>query len=357
MNRDLTVGQPKKVLWQFCLPLFASVIFQQLYNLADSFVAGRFLGEHALAAVGNSYEVTLIFIAFAFGCNMGCSVVVSTLFGAKDYKNMKTAVYTALITTVTTCVALMALGLLGGKAFLRLINTPEVIFEDSALYLDIYTLGLPFLFLYNVSTGIFSALGDSKTPFVFLAVSSTLNILVDILFVTAFHMGVDGVAWATFLCQGVSCVLSVLVVFRRLEAMETEEKPELFSSVLFRRILAVAIPSTLQQSFISIGNIILQSVINSFGPSVIAGYAAGVKINNMFISGLTTLGNGMSNYTAQNKGAGKMDRIRDGFKAGLQLVWTLAIPVALLYFFVCRPILLVFMDTTATDAIKTGMIY
>ena len=216
MNKDLTAGEPEKVLWQFCLPLFGSIIFQQLYNIADSFVVGKFVGENALAAVGNSYEITLIFIAFAFGCNIGCSVIVSRLFGTKEYGEMKTAVYTSLIATAVLCGVLMLFGILCGDSLLLLINTPEEVFGDSKLYLDIYIWGLPFLFFYNVCTGIFSALGDSKTPFIFLAISSLSNIAVDILFVQGFRMGVAGVAWATFLCQGVSCVLAVIFVLRRL---------------------------------------------------------------------------------------------------------------------------------------------
>jgi putative MATE family efflux protein len=261
MNKDLTVGKPSQVLWQFCLPMFGSIIFQQLYNIADSLVAGKFIGENALAAVGNSYEITLIFIAFAFGCNIGCSVIVSRYFGAKEYDDMKTSVYTALIGSAVLCAALMVFGLLGCRSLLELINTPEEILADSALYLDIYVLGLPFMFFYNIATGIFSALGDSKTPFYFLAVSSLSNIGVDILFVAGFHMGVAGVAWATFLCQGVSCILAMVVVFRRMKAIPAQRKTVWFSWNMLGKIAVVAIPSILQQSFISVGNIILQSVI------------------------------------------------------------------------------------------------
>ena len=193
VNKDLTVGKPSTVLWKFCLPLFGSIIFQQLYNIADSWVAGKFINQDALAAVGNSYEITLIFIAFAFGCNMGCSVIVSQLFGAKEYSKMKTAVYTSMLTSAVICLCLMLVGLFGCDRLLHFINTPEKVFADSKVYLDIYVWGLPFVFFYNISTGVFSALGDSKTPFVFLAVSSLSNIGMDILFVEAFDMGVAGV--------------------------------------------------------------------------------------------------------------------------------------------------------------------
>ena len=355
MNNDLTVGKSEKVLWRFCLPLFGSIIFQQLYNIADSLVAGKFIGENALAAVGNSYEITLIFIAFAFGCNIGCSVIVSQLFGAKKLGEMKTAVYTTFISSAVVCAALMLAGTLGCDGLLRLINTPENVFADSKLYLDIYILGLPFVFFYNVATGIFSALGDSKTPFIFLAASSTSNIFMDILFVTAFKMGVAGVAWATFLCQGVSCVLAVLFVLRRLRSVETDEKSALFSFPLFCRIAVIAVPSILQQSFISVGNIIIQSVINSFGAAVMAGYSAAVKLNNMVITSLTTLGNGISNYTAQNLGASKYDRIKSGFRAGIKLVWALCVPLVALYVFAGQPLVHIFLESPTGQAMDTGV--
>ncbi len=313
MTKDLTVGKPDKVLWKFCLPLFGSIIFQQLYNIADSFVAGKFVGEDALAAVGNSYEITLIFIAFAFGCNIGCSVIVSQLFGAKRLKDMKTAVYTTLISGGVLCLALMIGGLVFSDGLLRLIHTPDNILSDSKLYLDIYIWGLPFVFFYNVATGIFSALGDSKTPFIFLAASSVSNIGADILFVTAFHMGISGVAWATFICQGISCILAMVVVFRRFAKIET------------------------------------------FGSSVIAGYAASVKLNNLVITSLTTLGNGVSNFTAQNIGANKLPRVKEGFKAGIKLVWVLCIPLTAAYLLAGKYLVYIFLDEPTGTAMEVGI--
>lgn len=357
MNKDLTVGNPWSVLWRFCLPLLGSILFQQLYNLADSFVAGKFIGENALAAVGNSYEITLIFIAFAFGCNIGCSVIVSRFFGAKEYTNVKTAVYTALISSAVLCAVLMIIGIFGCSALLQLIQTPEELMADSRLYLDIYIWGLPFLLFYNVATGIFSALGDSRTSFIFLSISSTANILVDILFVTVLHMGVAGVAWATFLCQGVSAVLSIIVVMRRLHAIPTDSPAALFSWPIFCKIAVIAVPSILQQSFISVGNIIIQGVINGFGTGVMAGYAAGVKLNNLVITSFTMMANGISNYTAQNLGAGKPDRVREGFAAGIKMVWMICIPMFLLYFFAGKMLLYIFIDTPTGTAIQTGVQY
>lgn len=357
MNKDLTVGKPESVLWKFCLPLFASIIFQQLYNIADSLVAGKFIGENALAAVGNSYEITLIFIAFAFGCNIGCSVIVSQFFGAKDYKNMKTSVYTAMISTAVLCAVLMLFGVLFCGNLLKLIKTPSAILNDSKLYLDIYIYGLPFMFFYNMATGIFSALGDSKTPFIFLVVSSVTNIFVDIIFVKAFNMGIAGVAWATFICQGISAVLAVIVVFLRLSKIKVLQRCPVFSFIILVKLLKIAIPSILQQSFISIGNIIIQSVINEFGAGTIAGYSAAVKLNNLVITSFTTLANGISNFTAQNLGAGKSERIRNGFKAGLKMVWIISIPLVLLYFFAGKQLLYLFLDNPTNTAIHTGIMF
>lgn len=355
MNKDLTVGKPETVLWKFCMPLFGSIIFQQLYNIADSFVAGKFIGENALAAVGNSYGITMIFIAFAFGCNIGCSVIVSRLFGAKDYSRMKTAVYTTLIASAVLCVCLMLIGSLSCSWLLHITNTPEEIYADSKLYLDIYIWGFPFLLFYNVATGIFSALGDSKTPFLFLALSSTSNVAVDILFVTVFHMGVAGVAWATFLCQGISCVLAVVVVFRRFAKIKTEGKVQVFSNELFRKIAVIAIPSILQQSFISIGNIMIQGVINEFGSGVMAGYSAAVKLNNLVITSFTTLGNGISNYTAQNLGAGISKRVKAGFQAGVKMVWIICIPIVALYLVASNGLIEAFMDEPSALALVSGV--
>lgn len=353
-NHDLTTGAPRTVLWRFCLPLFASIIFQQLYNIADSLIAGKFIGENALAAVGNSYEITLIFIAFATGCNMACSVITSQLFGAKNYNNMKTAVYTSMISSGVICVVLMLFGILGADWLLGIMNTPAEIYADSKLYMDIYIWGLPFLFFYNIATGIFSAMGDSKTPFVFLAISSTANIIVNIFFVTILNMGVAGVAWATFLCQGVSCVMAVVTVLKRLANIQTDGHVALFDRELLKKFTSIAVPSILQQSSISIGNIIIQSSINACGVGVTAGYAAAIKLNNLVITSFTTLGNGISNFAAQNIGANKLERVRDGHKAGVQMVWTICVPLVLVYVLGAKMLVGFFIDNPTPLALQSG---
>lgn len=355
MNKDLTEGNVRSVLWLYTIPLLGSVVFQQLYNLADSLVAGKFIGENALAAVGNASEMTLIYTAFAFGCNIGCSVVVSQLFGSKSWNRLKTSVSTSFLAFGVLCAVLMLFGFTCTRMVLLKMNTPMDILDDSLLYLKIYTAGMPFVFFYNVATGIFSAMGDSKTPLYFLAFSSVSNILVDILFVSAFHMGISGVAWATFLCQGVSCVLALIALYKRIKAIPSEGRFEFFSWGLLGKIMKVAVPSILQQSFISVGNIIVQSLINNFGAATIAGYTAAIKLNNIAISMFTSAGNGISTFAAQNFGAGKLDRIQKGFRAGLLLDVIQVIPLTLAFVFAGRPLVGIFMQDASSGAMSVGM--
>ncbi len=356
MTLDLTQGNTGKVLLKYSLPLFASVIFQQLYNIADSFVAGRFLGENALAAVGNSYEVTLIYLSFAFGCNIGASVITARFFGSKNFKDLKTAISTSFIMSIAVCIILMIFGYLCSPMLLQLINTPENIFDDTMVYINIYTFGLIFLFLYNITTGIFAAMGDSVTPFIFLSISSIVNIFMNIYFVTALDMGIAGLAWATFICQSISCMLSLFVLLKRLIKIEHGVgKAPIFSFRILKQILVIAIPSTLQQCFISVGNIIIQGTVNSFGIPVMAGYTAAIKLNNFVITSFTTLGNAMSNFTSQNMGANQPKRIKDGYKAGFIIIEVIAVAVSILYFIFPQFLVSLFITSESTDAIKSGV--
>ena len=317
MNRNLSEGNPAGVLIRFALPLLGSMLFQQLYNIADSFVAGRFIGENALASVGNSYEITLIFIAFAFGCNMGASVLVSQYYGAGRLKEMRSAITTSAISVGVLAIALTVLGMLFTDPLLELINTPPEI----------------------------------------LAVSSTANIFADILFVTALGMGVDGVAWATFICQGLSCIAACIAIIRRLRVTVPVSDAPLFDTHIFRRFLIVAIPSVMQQSFVSVGNIIVQSVVNSFGASVIAGYSAAIKLNNMCVTSITTLGNAVSSFSAQNVGARDFARAKKGFRIGVAMTYAFCLPVFILFFFCSRTVLLLFLENGGSEAARSGMAF
>lgn len=353
-NRDLTIGDPGKVIRSYSLPLFGSMFFQQLYTLADSFVAGRFIGENALASIGNGYEITLLFIAFATGCSTGCSVNAARHFGAKNYKKVRTAISTALLSTAVMCAVLMTFGFFCTPFLLHLIHTPKALLADSLTYLRIYTGGLGFMFLYNVSTGIFSALGDSKTPFCFLAVSSTANIFLDILFVAQFNMGVAGVGFATFLCQGAACVPAALVVLKKFKKLPTEKAPIITKEALFD-FFFVAIPATLQQGVIVTGNMIIQSVVNLYGAAVTAGYSVAVKLINLTTGCFGTIGNGFTNYTSQNLGAEKPERVKAGFWASTRIVWCIALVSCLLCEFFPTTLVNLFLGDPTDVVLQTAV--
>jgi len=338
--------------------MFISVVFQQLYNIADSAIAGRFAGEDALAAVGASYPITMIFMAIAIGCNVGCAVVISSYFGAGDIRRMKTAISTTLIASTVLAVALTIFGLLTSSYLMQMMNTPHNIFDAGDIYLKIYIGGMVFLFCYNVATGIFTALGDSKTPLYFLIGSSVGNVVLDYLFVAVFHFGVSGVGWATFLAQGIAGILAVITLLRRVAKLPTGHgKVMLYSKSMLRRIAKIAVPSILQQSFVSVGNIFIQSLVNSFGSAVIAGYSAAIKLNTFTITSFSTLGNALSSFSAQNIGAAKIDRVRKGFRAGTMLAWIIAVPFFVLFFFFGNEMLRIFMENPTGGAMKAGMAF
>ena len=353
---DLTVGKPSRVLLKFTFPLLLSVVFQQLYNLVDSMIAGHYIGVNALAAVGASYPITMIFMAIANGTNIGCSVVISQLFGGKRPTHMKTAVSTAFFSSAALALLLTVLGILLSPVLLRAIDTPTEILADAELYLNIYIGGLTFLFLYNIANGVFTALGDSKTPLIFLIFSSLGNIVLDILFVTQFHMGVAGVAWATFLAQGFASVAALLVLVFRVKKIQSQ-KPKLFSVKMLGRISRIAVPSVLQQSFVSVGNVFIQGLINGFGATVVAAFAAAMKLNTFTITALCALGNGLSSYTAQNIGAKNTARVKQGFRAGIGMALVLSVPFFVLFFCFPSYSMQIFVDAESADVIAAGAVF
>ena len=343
MVKDLTQGKPLKVLLIFCIPLLISSIFQQLYNMVDSIIAGKVLGEAALAAVGASYPITMIFTAIALGCNLGCSVIISKLFGERNYTDMKSGVNTILISVAVLGVLLTGIGIGLGSPIMRLLKTPNDIMADSLVYLYIYIGGFLFVLMYNVATGIFSALGDSRTPLYFLVSSSLINIGLDLLFTMVIPMGVAGLAWATFITQGVAGVLCIVTLIFRLRKIKGEGKPVWFSPLLLKQMLYVAIPSVLQQSFVSVGNLVIQSIINGYGSSVLAGYIAAVKLNTFVITTITTVAGGLSAFAAQNLGAGKIRRVLHG--SGIALLMAMVFII---------PFLKLFLEESSALSVSTG---
>lgn len=354
MNYDLTVGKPSQTLWRYTLPMFISVVFQQLYNIADSAIAGSFAGEDALAAIGASYPITMIFMAVATGSNVGCTVVLSQFFGAKKYTKLKTAAYTALIFGLALSTVLTVTAIIFSPLMLTAINTPNGIFSDAQAYMNIYLGGFAFLYLYNMANGVFNALGDSKTPLYLLICSSVGNVVLDYVFVAICGFGVRGAAWATFIAQGFACAVAVLLLLRRLKNLEISEKPSLFSVSMLGIILGISIPSIIQNSFVSVGNLLIQSIVNSCGESVIAGFSAALKLNTFAITSFTTMAGGVSAFSAQNIGADKYDRIGKGLKAGIIFGVIISIPFTLMYTVFAELPLGLFMKDGGNIAMETG---
>ncbi len=358
MITDMTVGKPSTVLWKFSLPLLISVAFQQFYNMADSIIAGNLIenGEGAIAAIGASYPVTMLFMAVAVGYNSGCSVIASNLFGSHKFGRLRTAIWTSIISSTAISLLFTLIGLLFSENIMLTLDTPASVFDDALLYLNIYIYGVPFLFLYNVCTGIFSALGDSKTPLYFLIGSSVGNVILNIVMITVFGMGVDGVAWATFICQGIAAVLSLITLVKRVKNIERDnEESHIFNMNVLGKIAVIAVPSILQQAFVSVGNLFIQSIVNSYdSAAVIAGYSAAIKLNTFVVTCVSTMSNGMSSFTAQNVGAGNMDRISKGFKVSLFMSACIALPITAIYLIFGDNLVGLFMKDPDPQAIAVG---
>ena len=311
-NDYLITENPLKALIVFAIPMIIGNLFQQAYTMADSAIVGRLVGEKALAAVGAAYSLTNIFICVAIGGGMGASVIVSQYFGHGNYGKLKKTVYTALVSFLVISVMLGVIGLAFSKNIMIAMNTPVEVLDMSVTYLQIYFLGLPFLFMYNVLSSMFNALGKSRIPLYFLIFSSVFNIILDWVFVA-------GVAWATLIAQGVSVLGSFTVLRKELKKLEGASDG-IFEAEELLPMAKIALPSILQQSTVSIGMMLVQSVVNSFGAESLAGFSAGMRIESICIVPMAAVGNAISSYTAQNIGAGQLKRVSKGYVQANKMV-------------------------------------
>lgn len=360
---NMLTDSPGKALFFFALPMILGNLFQQFYTTVDSVIVGRFVGEDALAAVGASHSLTTVFIMIAIGGGIGAGVITAQYLGAKSYNKMKTSVYTALISFLVLSILLSLIGLAACRNILTALNTPENILPDAMLYLQIYFVGLPFLFMYNILSAIFNALGNSKTPLYLLIFSSLLNIGLDLITVKVFGMGVAGVAVATVFAQGLSAVISFGILLKQLktyvaEKEAEEDAPVLYDAGMLGSMIKVALPSMLQQSIVSIGMLLVQSVVNGFGSSVLAGYTAGMRIESICIVPMIATGNAVSTFTAQNLGAGQTMRVKRGYLAGVKIVAAFAVLICAILTVFHKPIISAFLESGSDPvAFQTGSSY
>lgn len=359
MDKEYLIREkPMKALLIFAFPMIVGNLFQQFYTMVDSVVVGRFVGENALAAVGASYSLTNVFISIAIGGGVGASVLTSRFFGSREYQKMKMSVSTALLSFLAVSLTLGCVGLLSGREIMILLNTPDNILPQATEYLNIYFLGLPFLFMYNVLASMFNALGRSRIPLYLLIFSSVFNTVLDLILVCQFHMGVAGVAWATLIAQGISAVLAFFLFLKEMRNYPTDGKMTLFSGGEFLEMCRIALPSILQQSTVSIGMMLVQSVVNSFGASVLAGYSAGMRIESICIVPMAAMGNVISSYTAQNLGAGRKDRVVEGYHTGYRIVFAFAVILCVILELFYRPLIELFLGDEGTGmAVSTGVSY
>lgn len=351
MENYMTEGNVMKSIAYFSIPLVLSSVFQQLYNLVDSIIVGNFVGENALAAVGASYSITMVFMSIAIGSGIGCSVVISQYYGAEFIKKMKTSIYTSIIAITILSVVLAVVGLCISDFLLQIMKTPSNIFEDASSYLKIYFLGLSFMFLYNIITSIFNALGESKIPMYFLIFSSFLNIFLDLIFVVKLGKGVEGVAIATLIAQGLSAFLSIVYLFYNLRKFkedgcenEVNDKVNIFDFQILKNTSKIALPSIFQQSFVYISIFLVQIVVNTFGSSVVAGFTIASKIDSITMIPLASFGNAVSTFTAQNIGAKKVGRVKEGLNSSLILISSMSLIIFLVLFIFGQNIIGLFLD-------------
>ena len=358
---NLTTGNVWKQLLLYCLPLFGSAMVQQVYSLVDLIVVGNFAEEGALGvdAIGNATIIINVLLAFALGANGGCSIVVAKHFGENDFKRVRETVNTALISFAVLCAFIMAVGFGFGNLLLKALSVHDSYFSDCREYLYIYIGSLPFVFLYNLGCGICSALGDSKTPFIFLVISSLLNIGLDFLFVCAFRLDVAGAAWATFISQAISCFLTAVVLLRKLKSISSEEKPKIFDKSILRDLTATSVPIILQQSFVSVGNFFVSKRINVIGEDATTGFTTAFKLICMANMGVSSMTGGLANFVSQNKAAGEYSRIKKGWLA--VLCYALVTSVIFLVLFLACPQFLtrafVQSDKLTDDAMKYSVMY
>jgi putative MATE family efflux protein len=357
---DLTRGNVWKLLLFYSLPLLGSAMVQQAYSLVDLIIVGNFAanGQDALNAVGQATIVVNILLAFALGANGGCSVIVAKYFGAKNYLKVRETVNTSLVSFTVLCVVIMALGFGLASPSMYILEVPSGnIMNDALSYLYIYVGSLPFVFLYNVGCGICSALGDSKSPFLFLVFSSVANVVLDLLFVCVLHWDVAGVAWATFISQAAACVLTVFVLVHKLRSITYEGKAKIFNKTICKDLIVTSVPIILQNSFVSVGNFFVQKKINLISASATAGFTAAFKVVQIANVGVGTMTNGLANFCSQNRAAGEYKRINQGYFA----VLCYAMITSLIFVIICETLpyqlTMLFITDPSEMAIECSMMF
>ncbi|NLA75040.1 MAG: MATE family efflux transporter [Deltaproteobacteria bacterium] len=355
--KDMTKGSPYKLLISFALPMFLGNIFQQIYNLVDTVVVGKFVGKEALAAVGSSFAIMLLINSVIMGLTMGASVLFSQLYGSGEYKKLKVSIIMAAFLILSVTLLISSIAFFATDLINKLYRMPEETTGYARDYLRWIFAGLFFVSLYNLAANILRSLGDSKTLLYFLLLASVINIVLDLLFVIKYGLEVKGVAIATVIAQAVSAILCVLVTARKLSYLSFKKEDFTYDRILFKTMTKYAFLTGIQQSIMNFGIVMIQGLVNTFGTSLMAAFAAGVKVDAFAYIPLQDFGNAFAIYTAQNIGANKGERVREGLRAAAIIIGVFGIFISLVVILAAENLIGLFVKASELDVIAIGANY
>ena len=357
MTNDMTNGNPAKLILAFTIPVALGNIFQQFYNIADSIIAGQFIGVDGLAAIGSTTSLIFLVTGLVNGLTSGFSIWISQWFGAGKIDTMRH--YAAMSIYICAAFIIVMTGglLIANEPILRMMNSPEHLIGDISSYMAIIYAGLIVTFAYNALSGVLRALGDSKSPLYFLIISSVINIILDIVFIAIFHMGVEGCGYATVIAQGISSILCFIFILKKFHILRLTKKDFEISFRTIGELLRLGIPMALQFSITAIGTIIVQRAVNVFGPSKMAGFAAAGKIQGLACTIFVSFGVTIATYVGQNRGAGKIDRVKKGVYITQLMLFVSSITLMVLIYFFGKYILLAFVKPSETEVLMAGHTY
>lgn len=355
--RDMTVGSPVKLIIQFMIPMCLGNIFQQLYNVADSVVAGQFIGVRALAAVGSTGSLVFFVIGWLNGLTSGFAILVAQCFGAREYDRMRHYVAMSVYLSAAFA-AVMSVGFcLANEPILRLMNYSEEIMPEVKAYMAIIYAGLLVTVAYNALAAFLRALGDSRSPLYFLMISAALNVGMDIGFIVWFGMGVEGCAYATVIAQGISALLCFFYIKKRFPILHLTREDFRISRQSMGRLLAQGVPMALQFSITAIGTIILQGAVNVYGENCMAGFSAAGKLQNIMMTVFTAFGATIATYVGQNYGAGRLDRVRQGVKCTQLMILGWSVIAMVMMFFGGKYMTWLFISSSETEVVDVAVLY
>lgn len=354
---DLTEGKERSLLLRFTIPMLIGNIFQQLYNVVDSIVIGRFLGNEALAAVGASFPLIFTLISFIIGISTGSTVIISQYFGSRQTTQVKRAIDTLYIVLFVASLLLSFVGNLASPLIFRMIDLPNEVIPQAVSYFNIYALGFVFYFGFQGTTSILRGIGDSKTPLYFLVTATLVNVVLDLVFVVVFHWGIEGVALATIIAQAGAFLTMVWYLNNKNELLVFRPLKMVFDRKIFVRSLQIGLPTGLQQTFVAVGMLALYKVVNAFGTATIAAYAIAMRIDSFASLPAMNFSAALSSFVGQNIGAGKTERIARGVKASLQMTAVVSVGVSIIAFLFPETLLGAFTDDQTVIAAGKTYLY